>query len=57
MKNDRTKTIFYLNLQHVHKYGFAKFKPNPFSAQQTATKSVAEEQTNKQTNKKKSASP
>ncbi len=29
MKNDRTKTIFYPNLKHVHKYGSAKFQPNP----------------------------
>ncbi len=30
MKNDGTKTIFYLDLKHVHKYGCAKFQPNPF---------------------------
>ena len=29
MKNDRTKTIFYLDLKHVHRYGCAKFQPNP----------------------------
>ncbi len=29
MKTDRTKTIFYLDLKHVHKYGCAKFQPNP----------------------------
>ncbi len=35
MKNDRTKTIFYLDLKHVHKYGSAKFQHNPlFSSQQ-----------------------
>ena len=54
MKNYRTKTIFYLDLKHVHKYGSAKFQPNPlFSSQQLATKhaeSVAEE-------KKKAANP
>ncbi len=50
MKNDHTKTIFYLNLKHVHKYGSAKFQPNPsFCSQQMTTKSVAE---NKLTNKK-----
>ncbi len=44
MKNGRTKTIFYLALKHVHKYGAAKFQPNPiFSSAQTATKSAAEE--------------
>ncbi len=37
-KNDRTKTIFYLDLKHVHKYGSAKFQPNPlFSSQQMGT--------------------
>ena len=54
MKNDRTKTIFYLNLKHVHKYGSVKFQPNPlFSSQQMATESVAEEQKNKQKNTKR----
>ena len=44
MKNYRTKTIFYLTLMHVHKYGSAKYEPNPlFSSQQMATESVAEE--------------
>ncbi len=46
MKNDLTQTIFYLNLKHIHKYGSAKFQPNPlFSSQQMTTKhaeSVAE---------------
>ena len=41
------KPPFYLNLTHVHKYGSAKFQPNPlFSSQQTATEhaeSLAEE--------------
>ncbi len=47
MKNDRTKTIFYLDLKHVYKYGSAKFQPNPlFSPQQMATESVAEEKKN-----------
>ena len=59
MKNARTKNIFYLDLKHVHKYGSAKFQPNPlFSSQQMATESaesVAEEK--KQQQKKKSASP
>ncbi len=47
MKNARTKNIFYLDLKHVHKYGCAKFQPNPtFSSQQMPTESaesVAEE--------------
>ncbi len=44
MKNYRTKTVFYLTLKHVHKYGSAKCEPNPlFSSQQLATESVAEE--------------
>ncbi len=49
MKNDRTKTVFYLDLKHARKYGSAKFQPNPlFSSQlQMATKSVAEEQKKK----------
>ncbi len=43
----RTKTIFYLNLKHIHKYGSAKFQPNPlFSSLQMATKSVGEEKKN-----------
>ncbi len=43
MKNVRTKTIFYLDLKHVHKYGCAKYQPNPlFSSPQMATKGVAE---------------
>ncbi len=43
MKNDRTKIIFYLDLKHVHKYGCAKFQPNPlFSSQQTATEGATE---------------
>ncbi len=54
MKNARTKNIFYLDLKHVHKYGCAKYQPNPtFSSQQMPTESaesVAEE-------KKKSATP
>ncbi len=42
MENERTENIFYLNLKHVHKYGCAKFQPNPlFSSQQTATESAA----------------
>ncbi len=44
MENKRTENIFYLDLKHVHKYGSAKFQPNPlFSSQQTATESAAEE--------------
>ncbi len=46
--------IFYLNLKHVHKYGCAKFQPNPlFSSQQTTTESAAEEQKKKEPQKKK----
>ncbi len=56
MKNARIKTTFYLDLKHVHKYGSAKFQPNPiFSSQQMATESaesVAEEK-----KKKKSRQP
>ncbi len=55
MKNDRTKTIFYFDLRHVHKYGPAKFQPNPlFSSQQMATEdaeSVAEEKKSLQTHR------
>ena len=55
MKNDRTKTIFYLYLKHVHKYGSAKFQQNPlFSSQQMATEHaecVAEGEKSRQTNK------
>ncbi len=55
MKNDRTKTIFYLDLKHVHKYGSAKFQPNPlFSSQQMATENAVEEKKIKKLPKKKS---
>ncbi len=38
MENERTENIFYLNMKHVHKYGSAKFQPNPwFSSQQVGT--------------------
>ncbi len=38
MKNDLSQIIFYLDLKHVHKYGSAKFQPNPlFSSQQMGT--------------------
>ncbi len=44
MENERTENIFYLDLKDVHKYGCAKFQPNPlFSSQQTATESAVEE--------------
>ncbi len=57
MKNDRTKTIFYPNLKHVHKDGSAKFQPNRlFSSQQMAPESVAEEQ-KEQKKKKKVGKP
>ncbi len=48
MENERTKNIFYFDLKHVHKYGCAKFQPNPlFSSQQMATESAAEEKKKK----------
>ncbi len=51
MENKRTENICCLDLKHIHKYGCAKFQPNPlFSSQQTATESAAEEK--KQTKKK-----
>ncbi len=38
MENERTENIFDLDLKHVHKYGSAKFQPNPlFSSQQMGT--------------------
>ncbi len=56
MENERAENIFYLHLKHVHKYGCAKFQPNPlFSSQQTATKSAAEEKKRTKKKKKKSA--
>ncbi len=59
MKNVRTKTIFYHDLKHAHKYGSTKFDPNLiFSSQQMATgsaESVAEEK--KQKKKKKVGKP
>ena len=55
MENECTENIFYLDLKHVHKYGCAKFQPNPlFSSHQMATESAAGE---KKEQKKKSASP
>ncbi len=46
---------FYLDLKHVHKYGSAKFQPNPlFSSQEMATEhaeSVVEEQKKKKVGK------
>ncbi len=48
MENERTENIFYLDLKHLHKYGCAKFQPNPlFSSQQTATESAAEKKKKK----------
>ncbi len=58
MENERTENIFYLDLIHVHKYGCAKFQPNPlFSSQQTATESPAEEKEQKKKKKKKVGKP
>ncbi len=51
MKNDLSQTIFYLDLKHVHKYGSAKYQPNPlFSSQQMGTEHAGGR---KKTNKKK----
>ncbi len=48
MENERTENIFHRDLKHIHKYGCAKFQPNPlFSSQQTATESAAEEKKKK----------
>ncbi len=58
MENECTENIFYLDLKHVHKYGCAKFQPNPlFSAHQMATKSAAEEKKRKKKKKKKVGKP
>ncbi len=57
MKIDLSQTIFYLDLKHVHKYGSAKFQPNPFfTSQQMATEhaeSVAEEKKKQKQKKQK----
>ncbi len=51
MKNDLSQIIFYLNLKHVHKYGSAKFQPDPlFLHNKWAQNMLAEE-------KKKSLQP
>ncbi len=56
MKNERTENIFYLDLKHVHKYGWAKFQPNPlFSSPQMATEGAAKEK--KEKKKKKVGKP
>ncbi len=62
MENERTENIFYLDLKHVHKYGCAKFQPNPlFSSPQMATEGAAEKKTltsgKKRTKRKKSRQP
>ncbi len=41
-KNDHTKTIFYLDLKHVHKYGSTKFHPNSFFFSQLMAMKSAE---------------
>ena len=55
MKIDLSQTIFSHNLKHVHKYGSAKFQPNPlFTSQQMATEhveSVPEEEKKKKVGK------
>ncbi len=52
MENERTENIFYLDLKRIHKYGCAKFQPNPlFSSQQMATESAAEEKKKKKVGK------
>ncbi len=54
MKNDRAKTIFYLDLKHVHQYGSAKFQPNPlFSSQQMGTEHAGGRKKNKTKQNKK----
>ncbi len=54
MENEHTENIFYLELKHVHKYGCAKFQPNPlFSSQQMGT----EHSGGRKKKKKKSANP
>ncbi len=56
MENERTENIFYLDLKHVHKYGSAKFQPNPlFSSQQMGTEHGGGRKEKKK--KKKSANP
>ncbi len=59
MENERTEKIFYLDLKHVHKYGSAKFQPNPlFSSQQMGTEHGGRrKKTKKKNKKKKSANP
>ena len=59
MKNEHTKTNFYLDLKNVHTYGCAKFQPNPsFSSQQTATEGAAEKKPPRRKKKnKKSRQP
>ncbi len=42
MENERTENIFYPDVKHVHKYGSAKFQPNPlFSSQEMGTEHAA----------------
>ncbi len=58
MKNAHTKTIFYLDLKHVNKYGSAKYQPNPiFSSHQMATESAESVAEEKKQNKKKVGKP
>ncbi len=58
MKNDLSQIIFYLDLKHVHKYGSAKFQPNPlFSSQQMGTEHAGVRKKKRTKKKKKSASP
>ncbi len=58
MENERTENIFYLNLKHVHKYGSAKFQPNPlFSSQQMGTEHGGGRKTKNKTKKKKFGKP
>ncbi len=52
MKHDCTKTLFYLDLKHVHKYGCAKFQPNPLcSSQQMGTEHAGGRKKSRQTHR------
>ncbi len=53
MKNDLSQIIFHLDLKHVHKYGSAKFQPNPlFSSQQMGTEHASGRKKTKKKTKK-----
>ena len=52
MENERTENIFYLDLKHVHKYGCAKFQPNPLFSHNKRPPKVRRKKKNKKKNKK-----